>query len=364
MKFDIVGSFLPPQHLIDERRELDKGVIDARSYALCEDKAIRDIVERQLAAGLDDVTSGELRRRDWDKDFYFGLNGISRERIEEGRVYQSGFSFSNLLHLTGRIGANPEHPFIEDFRRLYAIVDGRARCRQTLPSPSELYMRMLTLRVEGEDNVYTDLDTMADDIAAAYRGIIDVLYAEGCRHVQFDDTVLARFADPQYMAQMMRGGVDAVSLHRTAVRLISDSYGEHDGMVRSIYLSHGPAIVPKWYVPFGGSATLAQTLSEINVDRYYLPFDIPVDPREIAVLGGIPQGRTVALGLVNPHSPYPDNSEDVIAAVHAAEKYMPASSLSISPMCGFKLSEYAMRGLTYEDQWKKLDELRRLAAMC
>lgn len=362
MNYDVVGSFLPTPELVAARADYDKGVISAEEYRKCEDTAIRDIVERQIAAGLTEVTSGELRRRDWDKDFYFGLNGITRERIEQGRVYQSEFSFSDLLRISGKIACNPDHPFIADFKALADMVGGRAVCRQTIPSPTDLYMRVVQMTDGDVTRVYDDRAALRADITAAYRDTMQCLYNAGCRHIQLDDTVLSRFADPEYLGTLMTGGIDPIELHSDLVALINDSFkGLPADLDRSIYISAGDSVVPRWYVPFGGSRSLAEILGELNVNRYYLPFGTNTDDKALRVLANIPEGRQVALGVINPHMPFPDNDEDVVAVVRDAEQYIPAARLALSPMCGFKLSEYTMRGLTYLDQWHKLDELAALA---
>ena len=52
--------------------------------------------ERQIEHGLSAVSSGEIRRTYWDRDFYFGLEGIVRERFDSGRVYQQAETFEDL----------------------------------------------------------------------------------------------------------------------------------------------------------------------------------------------------------------------------------------------------------------------------
>lgn len=106
-KFDIVGSFLPSEELIAARNAFDAGQIDAANMRRAEDKAIAELVERQLKAGLPFVTSGELRRRVWNKDFYFGLGGIEKERIETSALRQNLPAFADLMIFKSRISYNP-----------------------------------------------------------------------------------------------------------------------------------------------------------------------------------------------------------------------------------------------------------------
>ena len=68
------------------------------------------------------------------------------------------------------------------------------------------------------------------------------------------------------------------------------------------------------------------------------------------------------MGLLNAHTPFPDNKERVERAVRIAENYIHASRLSISPQSGFKLSSFEERGLLYADQWSKIRQLAEIAS--
>ena len=59
---DIVGSFLRPQAVKDARAAFVAGMLDAEGLKAVEDEAIRDLVAKQKAAGLQVITDGEFRR--------------------------------------------------------------------------------------------------------------------------------------------------------------------------------------------------------------------------------------------------------------------------------------------------------------
>ncbi len=48
--------------------------------------------------------------------------------------------------------------------------------------------------------------------------------------------------------------------------------------------------------------------------------------------------------------------------VARARRITPGADFSISPAGGFKLSSFLLRGLSYPDQWNKIDSLVALAA--
>ena len=48
------------------------------------------------------------------------------------------------------------------------------------------------------DTVYPDHEQLIQDIAVAYRTVIQELYAAGCRNIQFDDCTWGMIGDPNY----------------------------------------------------------------------------------------------------------------------------------------------------------------------
>ena len=69
LTYDVIGSYLAPDYLAQAREEFENGQISADTLALYQDKAFNEIVEKQIEEGLEYVTSGELRRNHWGKDF-------------------------------------------------------------------------------------------------------------------------------------------------------------------------------------------------------------------------------------------------------------------------------------------------------
>ena len=61
-RIDHVGSFLRPAALVQAREDFSAGKISQADLTKVEDQAIRDLVEKEIAAGLKSVTDGEFRR--------------------------------------------------------------------------------------------------------------------------------------------------------------------------------------------------------------------------------------------------------------------------------------------------------------
>lgn len=350
MTIETVGSFLPDETLIAARRDFERGIIDRQHLTSVEDAAVRDIVERQISCGVPFVTSGELRRKHWAMDFWFGLDGISCENVSTGHIYQPVEVSTDHLHVTGRIAFNPAHPFFDDFRFLHDAVAGRAKCRQTLPSPANLLLEIYALSDGRPQTLYpAPIDILISDIAEAYCQTSLRLHELGCNSLQYDDTALGLMCDDNYTKRLLQGGVDLIRLHGELIAVINRSLeGLPDGMEKSIYISGGDTVVPEWEFIEYPDNIMPEALSSLKVDKFFIPFDLGND-YAIQVLRHVPQGKTVVLGLADAHSPFPDNPGSLTAMTRMVAQLVPPSLLAISTRTGFKLSSYRQRALLYED---------------
>lgn len=360
MTVETVGSFLPDEQLLAGREDFKHGHISKDRLTEIEDASVRDIVERQLSCGLKYITSGELRLKHWAKDFWFGLDGISCERIDTGYVYQPVEAGTDLMRIGGRIAFNPEHPFFADFKFLHEAVGGRAVCRQTLPSPANLLLEVYALSGGQPEKIYPAPDSLISDIAEAYRATAMKLYEMGCLSLQYDDTALGLMCDDIYTKRLLQGGVDLIRLHGQIIEVINASLaGLPADMEKSIYISGGDKIVPEWeYINYPDNI-MPRALSTLDVDKFFLPFENG-EEYPLEVLRHIPQGKKLVLGLIDAHSPFGDSHVAIEATLAKAERFVDAANLAISPRTGFKLSSYSTRGLIYEDQWRKIAELQSI----
>lgn len=361
MTIETIGSFLPDEPLICARCDFEKGLIDRRQLSDMEDEAVRDIVERQISCKLPYATSGELRRKHWAYDFWFGLRGISCENVASGHLYQPVETLTDLLHLSGRIGFNPEHPFLADFRFLHEAVADRTQCRQTLPSPANLLLEIYAISDGHPESLYpASTDVLIDDIAEAYRRMALRLHELGCASLQYDDTALGLMCDDNYTKRLLQGGVDLIKLHNELIDLINRSLkGLPADMEKSIYISGGDTVVPEWeYIEYPDNV-MPKALATLDVDKFFIPLDLHND-YAVEVLRHIPEGKKVVLGLIEAHSPFPENTLSIDSIVSKASRWVKPQHIAISPRTGFKVSSYKRRGLLYEDQWHKLNELMSL----
>ncbi len=74
---DHVGSLLRPQHLKEARARFTRNELTKEQLRAIEDDAIRQVVQKQEAIGLQSITDGEYRRMFFHIDFLQKLEGVA-----------------------------------------------------------------------------------------------------------------------------------------------------------------------------------------------------------------------------------------------------------------------------------------------
>lgn len=341
MKIDIIGSFITPENLDSSDR-------------------LADVVDRQIEAGLQYVTAGELTRRYWDKDFYFGLDGISCEHIDSGRVYQDVKVGEDLVRINGRIAFAPSHPCIAELDALRTVIGDRALPRVIIPSPCNLYLEILSETDGHPERIYPSTKALIVDIAHAWHDAITSLYDHGCRSILLDDTAFAALADYSVSDALLQGGCDTYKLGDTLITLFNHAIDNLPAdLETAVYISNGRVPVPHWHDSTDETGILSRALAQLNVNKFFLPFD-PGQPEALAVLSHVASGAEVVLGLLTAHSPFDEDTANIQSAIDEARARTQAT-LSLGMQTGFRFSSHLTHGLTADTQWDKLATLRRIA---
>lgn len=363
MEIDIIGSFFPTEKLINAQNRHTDNRLTNEELTHTENEAIADLVERQLEAGLSEITSGEFRRKYRDKDFYFSLNGISKVNYSSGRVYQCVETRTDLLRVTDTISYNAGHPFFSDFSFLISKSANRAVCRQALPSPANLFLTLLSTTDGHIRRIYQSVDNLLSDIALAYRNTIVRFHQLGCRRIQFDDTACGLLCQRYFTKRLLQGGMDLLDLHENIISLINSSIADKpEGMEFSLYLSGGDRDVPQWEIIPYSDNIMPKILSECEVDKFLLPMETGND-YQAEILRYIPDGIKVTLGLIDAHTPFADNPDGMMESIDGALRFVNTDRLAISPKTGFKLPGHNRRGITYSTQWEKLNQLKNIRSI-
>ena len=350
---DHVGSLLRPQRLKDARERFQRSEITREELRAVEDEAIREVVGRQEAIGLQGVTDGEFRRTFFHVDFLQQLQGVAvsggisaRFHTREGEI---DFTPPRLT-VTGKL-RHVRSIQGDDFRFLQSIAT--ATPKVTIPSPTMVHFRGGRKAID--ITAYPDLDEFFVDLARAYRQEVDSLYSAGCRYIQFDDTNLAYLCDPRLRAEAEARGDDPDELPHSYASLINSVIdGRPADLAVAIHLCRGN--FKSAWVAEGGYEPVAEALfNELHVDGYFLEYD---DARSgsFEPLRFVPKGRIVVLGLLTTKTAGLESAADLRRRIDEAARYVPIEYLCLSPQCGFASTVHGNQ-ITEADQWAKLQRI-------
>ena len=330
---DLVGSLLRPAHLIEAREKRRKRLLSNDELKVIEDAAIREVVARQEAIGLQAVTDGEFRRQSYIVDFFrkaVGSGGLTAEkgdffhRNEKGETIPiEKLVIHKPVKWTGPIFA--EH---------LAFLKSISKCtpKMTVPSPIVLHF------MGGSDAIlreaYTSLDTFWSDVIEVYRQEFAALYNAGCRYLQVDETSLVKFGDPDIRSLVERRGDDWRKLVETYVDVINAVLSSApSGMTVGIHVCRGNR-KGFWQADAGYEFMADQLFRRLKAQFYFLEFDSPrAGPLEALKL--MPDDKTVVLGLITTKSPELEEKEALKKRIREASAYVGMDRLCLSPQCGF-----------------------------
>ena len=206
--FEHVGSFLRPEELKEARVKFATGEISFEELTAIEDRLITDLVDKQVAAGLEKVTDGEFRRANWHVDFFWGFEGIARHQYGEGLHFVGVETNDDSAIVTGKISFNKDtHPFIKHFRFVKQLADERGvEAKITIPAPAQCLIELQRgTNMQAALAVYPNPAELAQDLAKAYRESILALYEAGARTIQLDDCTWGAIMDEDFFKSVIKG---------------------------------------------------------------------------------------------------------------------------------------------------------------
>ena len=356
-RVDHVGSYLRPKELVEAREKFSKGELSKEELTKVEDKLIAELVEKQIAAGLKGVTDGEFRRAYWHLDFFWGLNGIEHVQGEKGYAFKGIETKPDTAKVSGKISGE-NHPFVEHFKYLRDITkDKDVVVKLTIPSPSQLYFELIRTEdhIKSYEQFYSNFDELKAAIVAAYKQVINDLYNEGLRVLQFDactwgaladDGFANRFRDERPLEEVRRDyAARCLALNNEVIE------GKPEDLVINTHVCRGN-FASKWISQGGYQNVEDELLAGENVDAYYLEYDTD-RAGNFKPLAKVGKDKKVVLGLITSKFADLEDKEEVIARIKEASQYIPLENIYLSTQCGFASTEEG-NVITEEDQWKKI----------
>jgi 5-methyltetrahydropteroyltriglutamate--homocysteine methyltransferase len=354
-----IGSLLRPPELVRAIVDFEAGRCSPAELAAIEDVAIDQAIAAQERIGLQSITDGEYRRKVYLSSFLErGMGGVrySREgglkfRNSEGDEIDAGIPV-----VGGKLSwKGPVH--VSDFRYVQARTERTPKI--TLPGPCNLHFYAGRQNISSD--AYPELSLFWDDVVEIWRCEIDALARAGCRYVQLDETVFAKFGDPAIQEHLERGGTrwrELLSLYIGIInRVASDP---PPGMTIGIHMCRGNAR-GFWQAEGGYDAVAEQMFNSMALSAFFLEYDTP-RAGDFSPLRFVPKSKFVVLGLVSTKVPALEDARYLQQRIEQATKYISLDQLCLSPQCGFA-SDYRGNNLTSDEQFAKLSRVVEVARL-
>ena len=330
------------------------------------DGVIPDLVQRQIDAGVDVVTDGEVRRSSFISAFYDAVDGLGRaDEADAGagqpllrdssanQVVEKGVQSGVRLHKTSS-------PAAEEVAFMRAVTDYPFKL--TLPAPSYF----LTDFVPTAGSGYASRRDFLTDVVSITSAIVAEVVAAGARWLQFDFPVYpALVADAggrhgSLLTNAIREGETFSSLLELALEAdAAVTAPVPDGLVTALHLCRGNLGGGFWS---GSLERIAeQMFARLPHDRFLFEWEDVGRQGDYEPIRHVPKGKIMAMGVVSTKTPELESEEEIIRRIEAAAKYLGLEQLAVCPQCGFA-SLFGDRLVEAEDaQWRKLELIGNVA---
>jgi 5-methyltetrahydropteroyltriglutamate--homocysteine methyltransferase len=323
-----------------------------------EDAAIQDAVRRQIEAGLDVITDGELRRYMFTNSFYDAVGGLEPSPSTITFVDDRGdrIQFAGPPMIRDRL-QKIDNPAVREVTFLRSITDFPFKV--TFPAAS-WFTFPFWWRPGITDRAYDSPEEMLDQILAIERDLVAEAIAAGARYVQFDFPIYPYLVDDRWRSRLQVAGIDPDSLLDRALaadRAVLE--GIPEGVTRALHLCRGNH--RSHWLTSGSIEPVAERLfNELPYDRFLVEWEDTSREGGYESLRHIPPGPLVVMGIVSTKRPEMESEDLLLRRMDAASRFLDLDRLAISPQCGFA-STLEGNLIDEDTQWRKLELVGRVA---
>ena len=277
------------------------------------DDAVAEVVREQVAAGIHIPTDGEVRRDNYIHYHCRHLTGIDFERLTEKTV-RAGAWKTTLPTITGPIAARDR--FLPRDWRIAQDATGRP-IKITIPGP-------LSIADTLADEHYGDAGALGAVLAEAINVEVRALAEAGCRHIQIDEPVFAR-----YPREALGFGVDHLErcfhgLPTAVTRTVHICCGYPEHLDQEDYVKAAPETY------FDLAAALdAAAVDAVSIEDAHRPNDLVLLERFAKT--------TVILGVVAIAVSRIEAVEAIADRLRRALEHIDAARLWAAPDCGLAM---------------------------
>ncbi len=277
------------------------------------DRAVQEVVREQVAAGVDIPTDGEVRRDNYVHYHCRQLSGIDFGHLTETTV-RGGAWRTRLPTIVGAI-APKAHFLARDWRVAQAATERPVKIG--IPGP-------LTIADTLADAHYQDPIALGAALAEALNVEVRALAEAGCRQIQIDEPVFARYPDEalaygiEHLERCFHGVPAAVT------RTVHIWCGYPEYLDQSDYVKAPPE----------NYFRLAEALDQAAIDA--VSIEDAHRPNDLALLERFATSKVV-LGVVAIATSRVETVEEIGARLRAALGHIDGARLMAAPDCGLAM---------------------------
>jgi 5-methyltetrahydropteroyltriglutamate--homocysteine methyltransferase len=351
---DVIGSLLRPAYLKAARAARERGELSDAAFKRIEDRAVNEAIAVQIAAGLDVITDGEMRRYAFYGHLIDCVEGFDklggwaipfRDETGEKILLQRPV-------VVGRLKRR-RHLCAEEFAYLRGRTDHPVKVTLISAQQAAAYYDP-----EKSHSAYATIDAYLAEVVTILREEVAELVRQGCTYIQVDAPQYAGLIDPEIREGYRRRGNDPDRLLERCIELDNAVIGGHAGVTFGIHLCRGNHR-SRFYAS-GGYDPIIDVFRRTHFHRFLLEYD---DERSgsFEPLKHVPEDRVVVLGLVSTKKGALEPKAGLKRLIDEATHFVPLDRLALSPQCGFASTEEG-NAVTPEDQAAKLRLVAETAA--
>ena len=370
LRVDQVGSLLRPKKLKDVYARHGRGAASDGNLREAQDEAIHALIVQQEAHHLPVLTDGEFRRLNFQDSFVESVSGFvsvkqtlqfQENRTLGGQALQRWQPDSTITDpklqywraITRRLRLNENQP-LKEWR--FAAKLTMKPVKVTLLSPDRICENF---ERQNSSGVYVDLEEYLADVVSICRRLVTQLADAGCPYIQIDAPSYTSYVDAQSLEKMRAAGMDPAAQMERSIMADNAIIGGVNGVTFGIHLCRGN-VRSMWHREGSYDAIAERLFNALKHERFLLEYDTE-RAGGFEPLRFVPKNKIAVLGLVSTKVPALESADELKRKIDEASRYLPLEQLALSPQCGFS-SNIVGNLLSEDDQWRKFDLIRQVAA--
>jgi methionine synthase II (cobalamin-independent) len=374
IRTDHAGALRRPEWLNDLYERAGEGNASPDEVSAGQERAVREVIEKQEALGMPVVTDGEFCRIGGFQESFGGAvsgfdaepyvyrrragqatasasarPGESPKRIETG-LSGPGTAIYNRLPVKERL-LLVRNLIAEEYVRASAVAS--VPVKVTLIGPDRISQRF---EYENSRDVYPGMDAFLEDVIAIERQMISEAVAAGCRYIQIDEPGYTAYVDPPLLQQMRERGEDPSANLERSIRADNAVIAGFPGVTFGVHICRGNSGGrggAGWHREGSYDGIAEELFSQLKFDRFLLEYDSE-QAGSFEALRYFPKGRVAVLGLLSNHGEV-ETPEYLHKRLEEALRFIDLDQVALCPRCGFGSADE-------ETQWGKFAVMQRVAA--